>query len=50
MKSAMELLRITDLKTYEVADKVGYSNPQYFSQCFKKYTGFSPTDYKNSAT
>jgi len=50
MKAAVELLRMSDLKTYEVAEKVGYSNPQYFSQCFKKYTGFSPTDYKNNAT
>ncbi|WP_079914876.1 response regulator [Paenibacillus sp. 32352] len=47
MKAATELLRISGLKSYEVAEKVGYSNPQYFSQCFKKYTGFSPTEYKN---
>lgn len=47
MRAATELLRISGLKSYEVAEKVGYSNPQYFSQCFKKYTGFSPTDYKN---
>ncbi|WP_282936530.1 response regulator [Paenibacillus sp. RC67] len=48
MKAATELLRMSGLKSYEVAEKVGYSNPQYFSQCFKKYTGFSPTDYKNN--
>ncbi|TXK84597.1 response regulator [Paenibacillus sp. N3.4] len=48
MKAAIEMLRISGLKSYEVAEKVGYSNPQYFSQCFKKYTGFSPTDYKNN--
>ncbi|NOV01027.1 response regulator [Paenibacillus planticolens] len=48
MKSAIELLRMSGLKSYEVAEKVGYSNPQYFSQCFKKFTGYSPTDYKNN--
>jgi two-component system response regulator YesN len=46
MKKAMELIRTTDLKTYEVAERVGYSNPNYFSICFKKYTGFSPTEFK----
>ncbi len=34
-------------RIYEVAEKVGYgSNPQYFSQVFKKYTGISPLEYK----
>lgn len=46
IKQAMELLRRTDLKSYEVAEKVGYSNPQYFSVCFKKYSGHSPSDFK----
>jgi len=39
-----------DEKIYDVAQKVGFgSNPQYFSQLFKKYTGFSPTDYNKKA-
>ncbi|KQL41787.1 hypothetical protein AN960_00500 [Bacillus sp. FJAT-25509] len=46
MKKAMELFQKTDLKTYEVAEKVGYSNPQYFSSSFKKYTGYSPIEFK----
>ncbi|TDF91021.1 response regulator [Paenibacillus piri] len=49
MKAAVELLRMSDLKTYEIAEKVGYSNPQYFSSCFKKFTGYSPTEYKHYA-
>lgn len=48
MTSAIELLRMSDLKSYEIADQVGYSNPQYFSQCFRKYTGYSPSDYRSS--
>ncbi|RNC99895.1 response regulator [Lysinibacillus halotolerans] len=46
MKKAMEELRNGDKKTYEVCEKVGYNNPQYFSICFKKYTGYTPAEYK----
>ncbi|WP_026565422.1 response regulator transcription factor [Bacillus sp. UNC41MFS5] len=46
MKKAMELFQKIDLKTYEVAEMVGYSNPQYFSSSFKKYTGYSPVEFK----
>jgi two-component system response regulator YesN len=44
---AKDLLKNTNMKTYEVSEKVGYSNPQYFSILFKKCTGYSPTEYKN---
>lgn len=43
---AKELLKFTTLKTYEIAVKVGYQNPHYFSMLFKKITGESPTDYR----
>lgn len=46
MKKAMELLAEGDIKTYEVCEQVGYSNPQYFGICFKKYTGVTPAEYK----
>jgi two-component system, response regulator YesN len=46
MKKAMELLSEGNIKTYEVCEKVGYSNPQYFGICFKKYTGQTPAEYK----
>jgi two-component system, response regulator YesN len=49
MRHAMELLRCDNMKTYEVAQRVGYSNPQYFSVCFKKYTGISPLEFKNKS-
>lgn len=45
MEKAKELL-IDDNRVYEVARQVGYgNNPQYFSQLFKKYTGFVPSEY-----
>jgi two-component system, response regulator YesN len=46
MKRAMEVLSSEDIKTSEVCDKVGYSNPQYFGICFKKFTGYTPAEYK----
>ena len=27
---------------------VGYTNEKYFSQMFKRYTGLTPTQYKES--
>lgn len=43
---AKDLLQQTPLKSYEVAAKVGYSDPQYFSVLFKKHTGTTPTEYR----
>ncbi|CAM4122165.1 response regulator [Paenibacillus alkaliterrae] len=43
---AKELLQHTALKAYEIAAKVGYSDPQYFSVLFKKHTGSTPTHYR----
>ncbi|GIP46885.1 hypothetical protein J53TS2_04760 [Paenibacillus sp. J53TS2] len=45
---AKELLRTTHLKNYEVAEKVGYQDPRYFSQIFKKKVGVSPSEYRES--
>lgn len=47
MEAAKELLRSTNLKTFEIAKKVGYSEPNYFSYCFKKNFGISPSEYRN---
>lgn len=35
-----------DLKTYEVAEKLGYKDIEYFSKVFKKRTGLTPTGYR----
>ena len=49
LKHALHLLETTNLKVYEIAEKVGYSNLSYFSTVFKKNFGQNPFDYKNSA-
>lgn len=38
---ADELYRSTDLKVYEIAEKVGYTNIRYFSKLYKEQTGKS---------
>ena len=46
MEHAVELLRSTDDKTYLVAEKVGYDEPNYFSYVFKKRFGMSPSQFR----
>lgn len=43
---AKELLLGTNLKLYEIADRVGYNDPKYFSRVFKEETGQIPADYR----
>jgi two-component system response regulator YesN len=49
MEKAKELLRTTDLKTFEIAEQVGYSDANYFSFCFRKHVGLSAKEYRNSS-
>ena len=44
---AKELLKNLDLKIYQVSEKSGYQNYKYFNLVFKKYTGYSPKEYRN---
>ena len=46
MEKARELILRTDLKAYEIAEKVGIPDPHYFSSCFKKHTGMSVSEFK----
>lgn len=46
MKKAKQLMISTDMKIYEIAEKVGYENASYFSAAFKKYTGISVSQYR----
>ena len=45
MEKAKELLETTDLRTYQIAEQVGYSDPHYFGSTFKKYVGETPKEY-----
>ncbi|MFZ0547868.1 MAG: helix-turn-helix domain-containing protein, partial [Candidatus Promineifilaceae bacterium] len=46
INKARELLRMTTLRSSEIAYQVGYNDPHYFSSVFKKNTGFSPIEFR----
>ena len=47
IRKAKELLRTTSLKTYEIAEKVGFRDAHYFSLSFRKVANCTPTEYRN---
>ena len=47
ISKAKELLHNSTLKLYEIAERVGYKDPNYFSMLFKKHTGITPKDYRD---
>lgn len=49
MNQAKELLKQEHFKLQNVAEAVGYSSSQYFSFCFKKYTGMTPSQFREMA-
>jgi two-component system response regulator YesN len=46
INKAKELLRMTSLRSAEIAYQVGYNDPHYFSSVFKKHTGLSPMEFR----
>jgi two-component system, response regulator YesN len=50
MEKAQRLLDDATLKIHNIAEKVGYIDQHYFSMCFKKYFGLTPTDYREAKT
>lgn len=46
MEHAADLLRNSEDKTYLIAEKTGYLDPNYFSYVFKKHFGLSPTRFR----
>lgn len=48
MQMAKELLNDGDLKTYEIAERLGYDNPKNFTRAFRSCYGFSPRDFKKN--
>lgn len=45
LKRSVELLKNSDLNISEIAYRVGFSDPKYFSTCFRKFYHITPTDY-----
>lgn len=49
VERAKELLEYNELSLGEIADRLNYSSVQHLSQQFKKVTGITPSQYKQSA-
>ena len=45
LERAKQLLCTTELKSYEIAEKVGYSDAHYFGSIFKRNEGMTPKEY-----
>ena len=48
LEKAKRLMDTTDLKMYEISDRVGYRNVEHFNRMFKKNYSISPSDYKRN--
>lgn len=48
MEKAKEMLKDPDMKMYEISESVGFSDPHYFSNKFKKIMGVTPTEYRDT--
>ena len=47
INKAKELLRMTKMRSADIAYQVGYNDPHYFSSVFKKHTGISPSEFRS---
>ena len=47
MLRAEELITRSDYSFSQIAYMVGFSDPKYFSKCFKKETGMTPSEYRS---
>lgn len=47
VNEAMRLMDQRHMMIYEIAERVGFSDQNYFSKTFKKYVGVSPSEYRD---
>lgn len=47
IEKAKELLAITQTRTSDIAEQVGYFNQSYFFKVFRKVTGLSPVEFRD---
>ncbi|PLS01088.1 response regulator [Neobacillus cucumis] len=47
INEAKKLLRQSELKIYEIAERVGFNNTDYFVTMFGKYEKLTPSEYRN---
>ena len=50
MEQAITFIKESALKNYQIAEAVGINDPNYFGQCFKKYTGVTVNQFRLQQT
>ncbi|MDO4932706.1 MAG: helix-turn-helix domain-containing protein [Prevotellaceae bacterium] len=50
IKEAYALLKTTNLTIQQISIELGFPSQSFFGKFFKRITGFSPTDYRDSQT
>ena len=50
LPKAKQLLKDARFKISDISSRVGYSDGNYFGKSFKKYSGFSPSEYRERNT
>ncbi len=48
IEKSKEIIISTNYKLYEISDKLGFNSPQQFSMLFKKVTGMTPNQFRDS--
>jgi two-component system response regulator YesN len=46
LDQAKVMLRNSTMKVFEIAEKIGYEDPHYFSYNFRKNIGMTPLQYR----
>ncbi|WP_310602674.1 response regulator transcription factor [Anaerosporobacter sp.] len=49
MEEGKKFLKDTNMKVYEISEKLGYSTVDYFTRLFRNYTGSTPMQYKKTS-
>lgn len=50
IKEARRLIREGEKNMADIAGYLGFDTPQYFSRCFLRFSGMTPSEYKKSIT
>jgi YesN/AraC family two-component response regulator len=47
IENSKKLLMQPQYKIYQIAEKIGFTDEKYYFKVFKKYTGITPSQYRN---
>ena len=50
LKRGAQLLKDSEMTVSEISDMTGFANQKYFSICFKRHFGLSPSEYKRTVS